>query len=191
MTEKEILDIFTKTSAILEGHFKLSSGLHSSKYLQCAKVLQYPKHAEKLCRLIASKFENQKINAVIAPAMGGIVVSYEVARAMGAKGVFTERVKGTMTLRRGFELEKNAKVLVVEDVVTTGLSTKEVVETVKSLGATVIGVGALVDRSSEKLDFGAPFKALIKIDIPTYPKQSCPLCAKGMPITKPGSRPGK
>jgi len=195
MTQDQILDIFKKTGAILEGHFKLSSGLHSAQYLQCAKVLQYPEYAEKLCKELAKKLRHcegaiapEAISAVVAPALGGIVVSHEVARALGVKSLFTERVEGKMTLRRGFELKKGDKVLVVEDVVTTGLSTKEVIETVTSLGSTVVGVGCIIDRSKEEIDFGAPFKSLIKIDIPTYSPESCPLCAKNISITKPGSR---
>ena len=196
MNEKEILNIFTKTGAILEGHFKLSSGLHSAKYLQCARVLQYPEYAEKLCKSLAKHLKNHSssrswngsLSAVVAPALGGIIVAYEVARALGVKALFTERVEGKMTLRRGFEIKKDSKVIVVEDVVTTGLSTKEVADTVRSLGATVVGVGCIVDRSKEKIDFDAPFKSLIKIEVLAFTQESCPLCAKKIPITKPGSR---
>lgn len=189
MTQQEILNIFKKTGAFLQGHFKLSSGLHSGQYLQCARVLQHPEYAEKLCAGLAERFSGLKPNIVIAPAVGGILVSYEVARWLKAKSLFTERVSGRMTLRRGFEISKKDKVLVVEDVITTGLSTKEVVEVVKSFGASVIGVGSLVDRSKEKIAFGAPFENLLKIDIPTFEPNTCPLCKNKIPLTKPGSRP--
>ena len=187
MTQKEILSIFEKTGAILKGHFKLSSGLHSAQYLQCVRVLQHPEYAAALCKTLAVKF-SPRPTAVIAPALGGIVVSYEVARALGARSLFTERVDGKMTLRRGFELTKNDNVLVVEDVVTTGLSTKEVIEVVKSHGPKLIGVGCLVDRSGNKIDFGTRFESLIKIDIPTFKPETCPMCKVKTPLTKPGSR---
>ena len=188
MTESQILDTFEKTGAILKGHFKLSSGLHSDQYLQCARVLQHPRRAEALCSMLAEKFKNETPTAVAAPALGGIVVSYEVARALNVKGIFTERVEGKMTLRRGFELNKNDKVLIVEDVITTGVSTKEVIEVVRSFGSRIVGIGCLIDRSKETIDFGSAFKRLVKIDIPTYEPESCPLCKNKIPITKPGSR---
>lgn len=188
MIEKEILNIFTETGAILKGHFKLSSGLHSGQYLQCAKVLQHPKHAEMLCNALAKRFKNEKISAVVAPALGGVVVSYEVARALGVRSLFTERVEGKMTLRRGFRLDKKEKVLVAEDVITTGRSTKEVLEVVRSTGASIVGVGSLIDRSKGKVNFDVPFKSLVKIDIPAFKPEICPLCKDKTPITKPGSR---
>jgi orotate phosphoribosyltransferase len=188
MKAEEILTIFKDADAFLEGHFKLSSGLHSSKYLQCALVLQHPKYAQALCGALARKFESEKPNIVIAPALGGILVSYEVARALHAKSLFTERIDNVMVLRRGFTLGKKDKVLIVEDIVTTGLSTKEVINVVKSFGSRIIGVGCLIDRSGEALDLGARFESLMKIDIPTYKPDSCPLCKSKIPITKPGSR---
>lgn len=188
MTEKEILEIFEKTNALLKGHFKLSSGLHSARYLQCARVLQHPEYAEKLCKMLAEKFISAKPDSVIAPALGGILVSYEVARTLGIKGLFMERVSGKMSLRRGFEIKKTDKILVVEDVITTGLSTREVVEAVRSFGSSIVGVGCLVDRSGGKVDFGAPLESLVKIDIPTFEPNTCPLCKDKIPITKPGSR---
>lgn len=188
MKKKKVLNIFKKTGAFLNGHFKLSSGLHSRHYLQCAKVLQHPKHTEVLCKELAKKFPRKKINTVIAPALGGVVVSYAVGKSLGVKSLFTERVEGKMTLRRGFELTKKDNVLVVEDVVTTGLSTKEVIKVVKSYGAKVIGVGCVVDRSKRKINFGAPFKSIIKIDVPAFDPKKCPLCKEKIPIKKPGSR---
>jgi len=188
MTGKEVLSLFEEHGALLKGHFKLSSGLHSEKYLQCALVLQYPDVAQKLSEALAEKFPKVKADVVIGPALGGVTLAYEVARAMGARGLFTERQEGKMVLRRGFSIEKNEKVLAVEDVVTTGGSTKEVIDVVKSFGAEVVGVGSIIDRSRAKVDFGAPFKSLAKIRIETFEESSCPLCAKKIPVTKPGSR---
>ena len=188
MTPKEVLELFEKSGALLKGHFKLSSGLHSEKYLQCALVLQYPDIAERLSKALANKFSGEKIDVVIGPALGGVTLAYEVARAIGRRGLFTERQDGKMVLRRGFSISQGEKVLVVEDVVTTGGSTKEVIDLVKSFGADVIGVGSIIDRSSAGIDFGAPFKPLAKVDVETFEEGKCPLCKKQAPITKPGSR---
>lgn len=188
MTEKEVLELFEKHGALLKGHFKLSSGLHSEKYLQCALVLQYPDIAERLSKALANNFSMHKIDIVIGPALGGVTLAYEVARAIGSRGLFTERQDGKMVLRRGFSISKGEKVLVVEDVVTTGGSTKEVIDLVKTFGADVVGVGSVIDRSGAVIDFGAPFKPLAKVKVETFEESKCPLCKKGMPITKPGSR---
>ncbi len=188
MTKEEILQIFEKTGAILKGHFKLSSGLHSAEYLQCARVLEHPEYAAKFCAALAKRFEKDKPNIVIAPALGGILVSYEVARSLGAKSMFAERVEGKMALRRGFELSKKDRVLVVEDVITTGLSTQEVINVVKSYGPELIGVGCLIDRSRKKVNFAPRFECLTEIDIPTFKPEDCPLCKDGITVTKPGSR---
>ncbi len=188
MTEKQTLDIFRKTGAILKGHFKLSSGLHSSGYLQCARALEQPGYAGKLCAALADKFRTERPDIVIAPAIGGILVSYEVARALSAKSIFTERIEGKMALRRGFELSKKDRVLIVEDVITTGLSTREVINVVRSCGSKIIGVGCLIDRSRRKINFTPKFKSLAKIDIPAFTPEKCPLCEKGIPVIKPGSR---
>ncbi len=204
MTEREVLDLFVKHRALLTGHFKLSSGLHSEKYLQCALVLQYPETAQKLSKALAKKFSKVKTDVVIGPALGGVTLAYEVARAIGVRGLFTERYpstgsgcrpelvegrqEGRMVLRRGFSIEKNEKVLVVEDVVTTGGSTKEVIDVVKSFGGEVVGVGSIIDRSGAKIDFGAPFKSLAKVRVETLEEDKCPLCKKQIPVTKPGSR---
>ncbi|MBL7068788.1 MAG: orotate phosphoribosyltransferase [Candidatus Omnitrophica bacterium] len=187
MNEAAILKIFQDSGALLTGHFKLSSGLHSGQYLQCALVLQNPKYAEDLSDALALRFKKERINIVIGPALGGIIVSYEVARALGARALFTERVDGKMVLRRGFNIDKNDRVLVVEDVVTTGLSTKEVIDTVKEFGADLVGVGAIISRAKES-PFKERFEALIKIDIPTFEPADCPLCREKIPISKPGSR---
>lgn len=187
MNQSVILRIFQDAGALLSGHFKLSSGLHSGQYLQCALVLQNADYAGILCSELASKFKSDDINIVIGPALGGVIVSYEVGRALGVRSIFSERENGRMTLRRGFKIERNDKVLVVEDVVTTGASTKEVIDIVKESGATLVGVGALVNRA-EKIDFGGRFESLLNIDIPMFKPEECPLCKDEILITKPGSR---
>jgi orotate phosphoribosyltransferase len=187
MTEKDTLDIFKKNNALLTGHFKLSSGLHSENYLQCALVLQYPDVAAKMSAALAAKF-SEKPDVVIGPALGGVTLAYEVARASGTRGLFTERQDGKMVLRRGFSIKPGEKVLVCEDVVTTGGSTKEVMDVVKEMGGKVVGVGSIIDRSDSPVDFGVPFNSLAKIRVKTYKEEDCPLCKKGIPVTKPGSR---
>ena len=188
LTEEEILDIFKKCGAILKGHFELSSGLHSPQYLQAALVLQYPEYAGKLCSELAESFRGDKIDLVAAPALGGIIVAHEVARALGVRAVFAERVEGRLTLRRGFSLKEGEGVLVVEDVVTTGKSTRETIEVMKSSGGIIRGIGTLVDRSGDKAELGIPFKSLITLTIPTYEPKICPLCKEGGIAVKPGSR---
>jgi orotate phosphoribosyltransferase len=189
MSEKDVLKLFEQHGALLEGHFKLSSGLHSGKYLQCALVLQYPDAAERLSKALADKFSAKKIDVVIGPALGGITLAYEVARAMGVRGIFTERQDGKMVLRRGFSMSKGERALVVEDVVTTGGSTKEVIGLAKSFGAEVVGVGSIIDRSgSARIDFGVSFKPLVKMEAEVFEEDKCPLCKKNIPVIKPGSR---
>lgn len=189
MTQKEVLKIFKDNNALLNGHFKLSSGLHSGQYLQCALPLQRPDTAKRLCAALAKKFAGRKITVVIGPALGGIIVSYETARALGARSLFAERGQANeMSLRRGFFLNKNDRALLVEDVITTGGSVGELAGIVKKSGAKLVGIGALIDRSGGKANFKAPFKALAKIDIGIYKEEDCPLCKKGMPVAKPGSR---
>ncbi len=191
LTEDKIKEIFLKADAFLEGHFLLSSGLHSPYYLQCARVLQYPKYSEILCKELARRIK-EKVNDfdfVIAPAIGGIIVSYETARHLGVRGIFAERVDGRLTLRRGFEIKPGERAVVVEDVVTTGKSTRETIEVVKSHGGEVVAVGSLVDRSGGKVDFGVPFTTLWRLEVPVYQSESCPLCREGkVPLVKPGSR---
>jgi orotate phosphoribosyltransferase len=189
MTNEEILGLFKESRALLEGHFRLTSGLHSANYFQCAKVLQYPAHTEKLCRLIAEHFRGAKIDAVIAPALGGIVVGQEVGRLLGVRSMFTERKEQIMQLRRGFEVTRGERILVCEDVVTTGGSVKEVIEIVESLGGTVAGVGIIVDRSGGTASFENLFAAMT-MQVVTYKPDECPLCKEGIPVEKPGSRPG-
>ena len=189
-----ILDPFFDTGAYLRGHFRLTSGLHSPEYLQCALVLQHPSHAEQYGRLLAAEFRRMdtaaNIGVVASPAIGGLIIGHEVARALDARFIFTERdAEGKMTLRRGFTLDPGESAVVVEDVITTGGSTREVVEILKGLGARVIGAGSIIDRSGGKADVGAPRAALKTLEVTAYPPDNCPLCRAGIPVTKPGSRP--
>ncbi len=191
MTESEILDIFRQHSALLEGHFILSSGLHSDRYIQCALVLQHPRVAEELCAQLAEKLRNLRPAAVAAPALGGVIVSHEVARALGVHALFTERQEGVMVLRRGFSLAPGEPTLVVEDVITTGGSTRETMAAVEQAGGKVVGVGALIDRSGGKADLGVPKAALVTLEVRNYAPAECPLCKSGIPAVKPGSRAKK
>jgi len=188
MTEKEILKIFEETAALLSGHFILSSGLHSKQYSQCAKVLQHPHLAEKLCTQLAEYFNQEKIDAVIAPAIGGIIVAHEIARTLHARAIFAERQGGEMTLRRNFEIKPGERILVVEDVITTGGSVQEVIDLVKKSDGKPIGVGCLVDRSSGKVDFAANLNSLIRLNIQTYEPDDPVIRKLTIPAIKPGSR---
>jgi len=190
MTEDDVLKIFREYSALLEGHFILSSGLHSDRYIQCALVLQHPRVAEQLCTDLAPKLGELGAKTVVGPALGGVIVAHEAARALGLRALFTERQEGKMTLRRGFHLEESEPVLVVEDVITTGKSTRETIECIEDAGGKVVGVGALVDRSAGKVEFDVPKAALVTLDVKTYDPDNCPLCKAGKPAVKPGSRPG-
>ena len=188
MTEAEVLDIFRKHSALLEGHFILSSGLHSDRYIQCALVLQHPRVAEELCSALAAKLRHLGATLVAAPALGGVIVSHEVARALGLRALFTERQEGVMLLRRGFSLAPGEPTLVVEDVITTGGSTRETMAAVEQAGGKVVGVGALIDRSGGMVDLGVPKTALVTLSVQNYNPLDCPLCTSGLPAVKPGSR---
>ena len=182
-----IREMFVETGALLEGHFILTSGLHSDRYFQCARVLQHPRHAERLCGIIAERFRSARIDAVIAPALGGIVVGQEVGRQLGVRSMFAERKDGRLLLRRGFEVARGERILVCEDVITTGGSVGEVIGIVAASGGELAGVGAIVDRSGGT----APFPGLVaalRIDVVTYDPRVCPLCARGIPAEKPGSR---
>jgi len=185
---EDIRRLFIEKEALLSGHFLLSSGLHSETYLQAAKVLQYPEVATRLGKQLAGRFEGVNIDVVVAPALGGILVSFEAARALGVRSLFVERKEGGFCLRRGFEIRKAERVLVVEDVVTTGKSTNEVIEVIRQGPGELAGVGCIVDRSGGKAGFGVPLKSLLKIDVKTYDPSDCPLCRKGLPAVKPGSR---
>lgn len=187
--ESGLMEIFLRTEALLNGHFLLTSGRHSNQYFQCAKVLQYPEYTSQVCSIIAEYFKNFEIDTVIAPAMGGIIVGYEVARQLGKKSIFTERENNIMTLRRGFTLSPEEKVLVCEDVVTTGGSVFEVIDIVKNSDAKVIGVASIVDRSNGKVDFGYPFKSALQLEVVSYLPDECPICKENkIPLIKPGSR---
>ncbi len=188
MTSDQVLDIYKQTGALLTGHFLLSSGLHSEQYLQSALVLQQPDIATKLCAALADHFKNSAIEVVIAPALGGVFVSHETARALGVRALFAERVSGELTLRRGFSIKPGERVLVVEDVITTGKSTRETIEVVKKAGGVVIAAGSLVDRSGGKANLGVSYKSLMTLDVPTYTPEACPLCRAGGTPVKPGSR---
>lgn len=191
MTDDEILAEFRAAGALLEGHFILSSGLRSPRYLQCARVLMDPVRAERLARALASRIPGEvreQIDAVISPAMGGVIIGHEMGRALGRRAMFLERPEGTFELRRGFRLDPGARVLMVEDVVTTGLSSREAIEAVRRAGATVLAEAALVDRSGGKVDLGVPFSPLIRIDVPTYVADSLPPELAAIPAIKPGSR---
>ncbi len=189
MTEQDVLVLFKREKALLEGHFLLSSGLHSPQYLQCAILLEKPWVAEKLCRELAKKLRKIKVDVVIGPALGGILVSYEMGRALKVRSIFAERVNGELTLRRGFHLNKNERVLVVEDVITTGKSTNEVIEIVKQNGAQLGAVAAIVNRSGGETKFDVPLFSLLNINVETYGPENCPLCREGkLPPVKPGSR---
>lgn len=189
MTRDELLDLFRRSGALLEGHFRLSSGLHSAGYLQCALVLSYPGHAEMLGRAIAERLRPFRPTVVLSPALGGLVIGHEVGRALGVRALFAERQDGVMTLRRGFTLAETDRVAVIEDVVTTGKSTRETMQVAAAAGGQIVAAGSIVDRGEGHDDLGVPFVALFDIALPTYQPEGCPLCAQGLPVTKPGSRP--
>jgi orotate phosphoribosyltransferase len=190
MDPKQVLQIFKEQGALLEGHFRLTSGLHSGQYLQCALVLQHPKHAAALGDALASRMRELGIlpDFVIAPALGGILVAHEVARALGVRGIFAERQEGILKLRRGFAIGPGERGYVVEDVVTTGGSTRETMEVVQQAGGIVVAAGSLIDRSGGRTDLGVPRVALAVLDVPTYSPEECPLCKSGSQAIKPGSR---
>jgi orotate phosphoribosyltransferase len=192
MTEIDVLDLMTEAGALLDGHFKLSSGLHSPRYLQCAVALQYPVLAEKLGSALADEWRTTGLDAVdlvVSPALGGLIIGHEVGRGLEVRACFTERVDGTMTLRRGFRIEAGEGVLLVEDVITTGRSTLETEAVVRQTGGTPVGVACIANRSGKRRLGDLPLISLIPLDIPTYEPTECPLCAAGQEVTKPGSRP--
>ncbi len=190
LTSNDTLELFKKTGAYLKGHFRLTSGLHSPEYLQCALVLQYPDNAELLGRELADRLgAHGKINVVASPAIGGLIIGHEVARRLGARFIFTERdAANAMVLRRGFSIDKDETVVVVEDVVTTGGSSREVIDVLKAAGASVLGAGSIIDRSGGHVELGVPRVALATLKVISYPPDNCPLCAAGSPVVKPGSR---
>ena len=190
MDQDATLALFRRAGALLEGHFRLSSGLHSNGYLQSALVLQHPADASALGAALAGRATAWRPDVVLSPALGGVIIGHEVARALTVRALFAERTDGNLTLRRGFSLSRGEQVLVVEDVVTTGGSTRETIDVATSAGAQVVGATALIDRSGGAAQLGVPFEALARLALPTYEPSNCPLCAQGMPVTKPGSRPG-
>jgi orotate phosphoribosyltransferase len=193
MTRDELLDLYRRSGALLDGHFRLTSGLHSPGYLQCALVLQHPQHAEMLGRAIADRARDLRATVVLSPALGGVVIGHEVARALGVRAIFAERQDGALALRRGFVIAENDRVLVVEDVLTTGGSTRETMQVARAAGGQVVGAASIVDRSghagARPAELGVPYVSLLSIDLPTYEPDKCPLCAQGLPVAKPGSRP--
>jgi orotate phosphoribosyltransferase len=181
--------MFERAGALLKGHFLLTSGLHSPVYWEKSRVLQYPEYTERLCRLIADRFRGESVAVVAGPTTPGIILAYETARQLGVRGIFAEKDEaGGRVFRRGFEIAAGEKVLVVDDIMTTGGSVREVIDAVGKLGGTVVGVGVLVDRSTQKTDFGVPFFACHRTEVVTYRPEACPLCAAGLPLVKPGSR---
>jgi orotate phosphoribosyltransferase len=189
VNESDLLALFRRSGALLEGHFRLSSGLHSPGYLQCALVLQHPSEAGALGAALAARVRAWSPTVVLSPALGGLVIGHEVGRALGVRAIFAERRDGALTLRRGFSLGTTDRVLVVEDVVTTGGSTRETISVAREAGAAVVGACAVVDRSGGHPDLDVPFEALLPVSLPTWPPEACPLCAAGTPMVKPGSRP--
>lgn len=191
MTQEEVRTLLVKTGAIMDGHFLLTSGLHSPHYVEKFNVLQHPAYTAQLCAAMAEKFKDAEIETVVGPVTGGILLAHETGKSLGTRAIFTERVDGKMMFRRGFSLREGERVLIVEDIVTTGGSIKEVIEVVKAAGAVPVAVSMLVDRSGGKADFGdVPSTALLTMDVETYSPDTCPLCAKGVPMTKRG-RTGK
>ena len=187
---EEVMEKFEQAGAIQKGHFKLTSGVHSDTYIQCAQVMQYPGFMHNLCSELGKKFRGDDIDVIVGPAIGGIIMAHVMARVLGpwVRAIFTERENGKMTLRRSFEIKEGEKVIVVEDVTTTGSSVREVIDIIKSRKGKVVGVGVLIDRSGGKVDFGIKTEKLLTVDIKTYLPEECPLCKKGIPVVKPGSR---
>lgn len=190
LTQEQVRQLLVETEAVLEGHFLLTSGLHSPLYVEKFNVLQHPEYTEKLCKELADRFKNKGVQTVMGPMTGGILLAHEVGKALGTRAIFTEREKGKMTLRRGFFIKPGERVLIVEDIVTTGGSVQEVVDVVKAAGGEIVGVGLLVDRSGGKAEFGVPkedVQALLNLEVPTYEPETCPLCKEGVPMTERGS----
>lgn len=187
MNQEEIFKIFKDSGALLDGHFVLTSGLHSPHYIEKFRVLEQPAYTEMLCKQLAENFRNDNVTLVVGPMTGGILIAHEVAKKLGTKSIFTERVDGVMKFRRGFTIKPEDRVLIVEDIISTGGSVKEVIEAVKSYNPVIVGVGCLIDRSGGKAEFGLPYKPLVKMDVIVYQPDDCPLCKANVPITKPGS----
>lgn len=188
INRERVEEILREIGVLQEGHFLLTSGRHSSQYMQCARILEYPEYTAELSSIVFEAFRDDNIDVVIGPAMGGVIFSFEVARQLGVKNLFAEREDGKMTLRRGFSIPKGARVLIAEDVITTGGSVREVMDIVKAHEAEIAGVAVLVDRSNGKIDFGCKLKASYTTEVISYEAEDCPLCKEGIPFIKPGSR---
>ena len=189
ITQDRVLDILKEAGVLLHGHFRLTSGRHSNQYLQCAKIFRNTKYSEELCAALAQRYRDAGIEVVIGPAMGAVQMAYEVSRALKCENFFAEREDGKMTLRRGFSVHPGQKVLIVEDVVTTGGSVREVIDLVRAAGGDIVGVGSIVDRTGGKIDFGVPFQAVISLNVESWEPEECPLCKEGkLELVKPGSR---
>lgn len=188
MQKEEIIKLLKKTSVIQKGHFELSSGKHADTYLQCAKILQYPNYTKKLAKEIVSFWKDEDIDLVVAPAIGGIIIAYAVGDVMNKRNIFSERKNGEMKFRRSLNVRKDERVLIVEDVVTTGGSVREVIDLVEKSKGNIIGISSLVDRSNGNVDFKYPYKALLELNIDSYEAENCKLCKEGIAINKPGSK---
>lgn len=189
LSNERAIEILKKANVLLEGHFLLTSGRHSNQYLQCAKIFRNTKYSEELCKALAEQFKDYDIDVVVGPAMGAVLMSYEVSRHLGVENYFAERVDGKMEFRRGFNIEKDMKCLIVEDVVTTGGSVKEVMELIQQAGGEVVGVGLIIDRTGGKVDLGVPLKSVLSMEVKSYEHDECPICKQGdIELVKPGSR---
>jgi orotate phosphoribosyltransferase len=189
LSEQKVTEILKEAGVLLDGHFLLTSGRHSGKYLQCARIFQNTQYSETLCAALAEKYRDANVDVVIGPAVGAVLIAYEVSRQLGVRNIFAERDgEGRMTLRRSFEIAAGERVLVTEDVVTTGGSVREVIDVVRAAGGEVVGVGSIVDRTGGKVDFGVPFQAVLSVEVTSYDAEDCPLCRDGIPAVKPGSR---
>lgn len=190
MNERYFYELLEKTGVILEGHFLLTSGRHSGRFLQCSQVMQYPEHLSKICQHMAEPFFNRDIEVVIGPAMGGVILAYEMARLLGARAIYAEHAADAMVLKRGFRVGKGEKALVVEDTVTTGGSVKKVIDLLEAARAEIIGISAIIDRTAGKVDFGLPFQSLLGIAVKSYLPEECPLCRSGIALQMPKARSG-
>ena len=188
MKERALIELFKETNVIQTGHFELTSGRHTDTYLQCAQILQYPEHTDRLAVEIVNLWEKEEIDLVVGPAIGGIIISYAVAAQMGVRNIFSERKNGEMKFRRNLEVKENEKLLIVEDVITTGGSVREVIDLLEESKADIVGISSLVDRSNGQVEFGYIFKPLVQLKVDSYKEEECQLCKKGIPINKPGSK---
>jgi len=188
MQAERTIETLQKTGSLLEGHFVLTSGRHAGQYVQCARLFEYPAYSAQLCAELAQQLSDVQAELVVGPALGGVIFAYELARALGVRNIFAERESGAMTLRRGFAIEPGTRVVIAEDVVTTGGSVREVIEVVRAAHGEVVAVAAIADRSGGQADFGVPLVSLLSLDIPSYGADRCPLCDKGLPLVKPGSK---